>query len=357
MPSHQNHKSVLIFRIGSLGDTLIALPAFHLIRAEFPNSQITLLTNSPADGGIKAAPSHQILIGSGLIDNYIEYPHGKTTINSFVKAINQIHQLKPDQCIYLMPIRSNLQRLRDAFFFFFAGIFTVRGLYPKKNCNTHPKLENSALFESEASRIIRTIGFSSKELNPSLFSLELQKAEYDSAKEILGVLNKPFISLSVGAKVPAKDWGADRWTELLQILQEKLQNTYSVVFLGSQDEHERCESIARIWSGEYLNLCGAINPRESAAVLNQASLFIGHDSGPMHLASSVGIPCISIFAARNKPGVWFPIGNEDNVFYNEVPCSNCRLSVCTEQKMVCIRSILATEVAERAQQLLSLNNN
>ena len=357
MLNQKDYKNVLIFRIGSLGDTLVALPAFHLIRAEFPNSKITLLTNSPVDGGIKAAPSHQILIGSGLIDNYIEYPHGKVNINSFIKVINEIRQLKPEQSFYLMPIRSNFQRLRDAFFFLFSGILNVRGLYPVKNCNTHIKLSDSNLYESEVSRIIRTIGYSSSELNQRLFSLELQRIEFDSAKKILSALNKPFISLSIGTKVPANDWGSDRWQELLQILQDKLQDSYSLVFLGSPDEHDRCESIATNWLGEYLNLCGVISPRESAAVISNSSLFIGHDSGPMHLANSVGIPCVSIFSGRNKPGIWFPYGNEKNVFYNEVPCSNCKLSVCVDQKMVCIRSIQANEVAERSINLISFTNN
>ncbi len=357
MPTQKEIKNVLIFRIGSLGDTLVALPAFHLIRTEYPNSQITLLTNTPADGGIKAAPSHQILIGSELIDNYIEYPHGQISFKSFVKVINQIRKLSPDRSVYLMPIRSNSQRFRDAFFFLLSGILNIRGLYPVKNCNTHIKLSNSNLYESEANRIIRSIGYSSNELNQKLFSLELQSDEFEVANKLLDVLHKPFIALSVGAKVPAKDWGSDRWIELLQILQDKLNGSYSLVFLGSPDEHERCESIVKNWHGEYLNLCGAINPRQSAAVLNQASLFIGHDSGPMHLASSVGIPCISIFAARDKPGVWFPYGNEKNVFYNEVPCSNCKLSVCADQKMICIRSIQANEVAERSIHLISFTNN
>jgi heptosyltransferase III len=101
-----------------------------------------------------------------------------------------------------------------------------------------------------------------------------------------------------------------------------------------------------------LNLCGALNPRESAAVLERAAIFIGHDSGPMHLASSTGIPCVSIFAARDKPGVWFPFGNEESVFYNNTPCSDCRLSVCIEQKMLCIYSIKPEEVQQRILSLL-----
>jgi len=357
MSTHKHIDNILIFRIGSLGDTLVALPAFHLLRAQFQESRITLLTNSPEDGGIKAAPSHQILMGTGLIDNYIEYPHGQFSGSSLLHTIGKIRQLDKTILIYLMPNRSFTQRLRDAFFFSLAGVWRIRGLIPKGDSNLHQKIVGRDYYESEASRLLRAVGFDPKQLSQALFSLELQKDERDVASKILVELKSPFIALSIGAKVPAKDWGADRWVELLQKLHDTVHSQYALVFLGSQDEYERCQSIAVNWSSDVLNLCGSLNPRQSAAVLEQATLFVGHDSGPMHLASSVGIPCISIFAARTKPGVWFPFGNEDNVFYNDVPCSNCNLSVCTEQKMVCIRSIQPTEVAERIQMLLLQSNN
>ena len=72
--------TILIFSIGSLGDTLVALPAYHLIRERYPDSRIVLLTNSPVDGGVKAAPSHQILLGSGLVDDYLEYQIGRAHV-------------------------------------------------------------------------------------------------------------------------------------------------------------------------------------------------------------------------------------------------------------------------------------
>ena len=72
-----------------------------------------------------------------------------------------------------------------------------------------------------------------------------------------------------------------------------------------------------------MNLCGLLNPRESAAALKMAKIFVGHDSGPMHLAASVGIPCVAIFSARNKPGVWFPYGNQHKVVYHPIDCYGC----------------------------------
>lgn len=353
MVAHQYNGNIIVFRIGSLGDTLVALPAFHLLRKQYPQSKIILLTNTPVDGGIKAAASHQILMGSGLVDQFIEYPHGRFSLPALMRVISEIRKLKPQEVVYLMPRRTKLQRFRDALFFFIAGIWRVRGLFVAESANTHHKVPGGEYYESEASRLIRSVGFDSNGLDQSLFSLVLQENERDTAKKILADISIPFIAISVGAKVPAKDWGSDRWFDLLKKLAGSLPNSYALVCFGSKDEFERCESITSEWSGPVLNLCGALSPRESAAVLERAAIYVGHDSGPMHLASSVGIPCISIFAARDKPGVWFPYGNEENVFYRNVPCSNCKLSVCTEHQMICIYSIEPEEVAERIHQLLS----
>lgn len=106
-------------------------------------------------------------------------------------------------------------------------------------------------------------------------------------------------------------------------------------------------------AGPGLNLCGLLTPRESAAVFMRAVVFLGHDSGPMHLAAAVQTPCVAIFSSRNLPGVWFPYGERHRVLYHRVDCEDCRLSTCTIQKKKCISSIAVDEVFEQAAGLLA----
>jgi heptosyltransferase-3 len=349
--------TILIFRIGSLGDTLVAMPAFHLIREMYATCRIVLLTNSPSDGGIKAAPSYQILLGSGLVDEYIEYRHGAESLAYFASLAASIRKLRPAHGIYLMPQRTLVQRLRDAVFFAVAGLPCMRGIWPGRRGNVHMEVGGTPeQRESEASRLLRSIGFNPKDLRADLFSLNLDAREVACAEVVLKDLDpqRPFIALSVGAKVAAKDWGQDRWVEFIELLRVTSHDE-ALVFVGSEDEADRCQQLLALWPSGGLNLCGKLSPRQSAAVLAHSSLFVGHDSGPMHLASSAGVPCISIFAARNKPGIWFPYGNEENVFYKLVPCHDCRLNVCVEREMICIRSIRPKDVAERAQSVLRRN--
>ncbi len=102
-----------------------------------------------------------------------------------------------------------------------------------------------------------------------------------------------------------------------------------------------------------VNLCGRLTPRESAAAFRRAQIFIGHDSGPMHLAATVQTPCVAIFAARNKPRVWFPYGNHHRVVYHKTECAGCGLETCIVEKKRCLTSITVDEVVEQVRAILS----
>jgi ADP-heptose:LPS heptosyltransferase len=101
-----------------------------------------------------------------------------------------------------------------------------------------------------------------------------------------------------------------------------------------------------------INLCGKLTPRESAAVFAEARIFIGHDSGPMHLAAAVQTPCVAIFAARNKPRVWFPYGKQHRVVYHQVDCWGCGLETCVAERKKCILSITVAEVLAEVRAVL-----
>ena len=51
-----------------------------------------------------------------------------------------------------------------------------------------------------------------------------------------------------------------------------------------------------------MNLCGRLSIRETAAVMKHADVYLGHDSGPMHLAAAAGVPCVGIYTAREHAG-------------------------------------------------------
>ena len=99
-------KRVLIYRLGSLGDTTIALPALHLIARSFPAATRHLLTNIPVHA--KAPAAAAILGGSGLVEGYIDYPVGTRSVVELAKIWLRIRSFRPDVLVYLSPPRAVL---------------------------------------------------------------------------------------------------------------------------------------------------------------------------------------------------------------------------------------------------------
>jgi ADP-heptose:LPS heptosyltransferase len=336
-------ETVVILRTGSLGDTVVALPAFRHIRRLEPNSRIVLLTNVPTDGGIKAASSYQVLAGSGLVDAYAEYRPPRRAAD-VVWLVRYFRRERPRRLYYLMPQRSFMQRLRDRIFFFIAGVREIRGLavsdmYDKARLRNH-----GGLWESESVRLLRMIGGALGGVGREDFDLGLHRGELERAKQALGPIGaNRYLVVSLGTKLPVKDWGDDNWRLALTALSEELPHT-GLVMIGSADEFSRCEDLAAHWCGPAINLCGKLTPRESGAVASGAVAFVGHDSGPAHLAAAAGAKVVTVFSGRSLPGVWFPFGNEQYVLWERTDCFNCGLSVCEKEAMRCIRSITPQQV-------------
>ena len=77
-----------------------------------------------------------------------------------------------------------------------------------------------------------------------------------------------------------------------------------------------------------------------------ANVFMGPDSGPMHLAAAVGVPCAIAFSARGKPGIWYPTGNYNQIIYHKVECYGCNLETCVAEAKRCLTSISVNEMYE-----------
>ena len=72
----------------------------------------------------------------------------------------------------------------------------------------------------------------------------------------------------------------------------------------------------------------------------------------MHLAAAVQTPCVAIFAARNRPRVWFPYGKRHRVLYHRTDCWGCGLETCIIEEKKCLTSITVDEVITEVRALL-----
>ena len=311
---------ILIHRLGSLGDTVVALPCFHLIRQRYPSAHIAVLTNSPVSS--KAAPLEAIVENMGLIDAAFYYPMGSRDYPALARLHSDLRKERFDLYISLSIGRSLPTCFRDYLYFKTCGIRRIIGM-PWATRDRHcVKVDDGPNHELEARRLLRRIRgigpiFDDVDPNnPQWTDLKLTEDERAGARRLLdqaGVAGK-FIVASLGTKWPGNDWGTENWSQLFA----KLSSSHPelrLILLGSADESERSETLLHFWSGPRSNFCGKATPRVSAAILSQAALFLGHDSGPMHLAAASGTRCLVLFSARNPPGQWFPLGKNHTVFY------------------------------------------
>ncbi|MCI0749614.1 MAG: glycosyltransferase family 9 protein [Nevskiales bacterium] len=348
-------RNLLIFRVGSIGDTVVALPALRRIEKCFPDSRRVLLTNFPTDGGKKEAPIATVLAHTGLVHEYIEYPARLNTLPLALRLIRTLRSRSFDALIYLMPVRQKQQLIRDWLFFKSAGIPRCLGLNFSKRYQTH--LRRSAdRYEHESERLLRNLhelGNRPGTVQESSNTLAITRQEMEAASVHLNgrFVQGNFVVANIGGKVAVKDWGEVRWNEWAQRFSTGNPGL-GLVTVGSADERDRSERLCRNWRGESLNLCGTLTPRQCAVILHRAKIFVGHDSGPMHLAAAAGTPCVAIFSARAAPGTWFPMGNHHEVLYRQTPCFGCGLSVCKEHQMKCIASITVEDVIRASERAL-----
>jgi ADP-heptose:LPS heptosyltransferase len=218
--------------------------------------------------------------------------------------------------------------------------------------------ESEKALEPEGARLARNLAeLGDAHLDaPASWDMNLTDAETARARQVLSATaSHPILAVSVGTKVQSKDWGRDNWRALLNRL-AALYPDHALALCGVLEESEASEFAADGWrqnSGSpVVNLCGLLTPRESAAVFAKARAFVGHDSGPMHLAAAVQTPCVAIFAARNKPRVWFPYGKQHRVLYHQTDCWGCGLETCIIERKKCLTSITVDEVITEVRALL-----
>jgi ADP-heptose:LPS heptosyltransferase len=301
---------VLIYRLGSLGDMVVSLPCLHLVARAFPRAERRLLTNEPSGG--KAAPVESVLGESGLVSGVpIRYPAGTRNPAALFRLRREIRAFDPDLMVYLTELRSVAAAVRDLAFFRTCGLGRVVGAPISRDLATHRYLPREKRWEREAERLARCLAPLGDALLDRRDSWDLRFSAGEQERAAAALTSWPgtgdFIAFSIGTKWPENDWGDTRWSAALAALTATFPRL-GLAMIGSADEVARLNGLASHWKGTVLNLAGRLTPRESALAIARTRLFLGHDSGPMHLAAAVGVRAVAVFSRKNKPGIWFPYG-------------------------------------------------
>ncbi len=338
----KNFKKILVYRIGHLGDTLVSLPAFWAVRKSYPNAHITLLTNSNPNNASYIL-ARNVLPEKGLFDDWLIYPTELKKSQNFLtfgKLFLQIKRGNFDALFYLTTRNRTVSQVkRDILFFRLAGIeniigteYLLRNLLNSKAVRPLPVVETEKDFLINCLKFENSVGEDTEKLKPDLKLTDKENRESENwLQENCGkYLNgNKLLAVAPSGKWNSKIWAETSFAEVVQKLIEK-EDVFPIVFGGAEDK-EKGNRLIEKW-GRGANAAGALNIRQAAAALSRCRIYLGNDTGTMHLAASVGVPCAAIFSAIDWAGRWIPFGENHKIFRETVPCEGCLSSVCKFQR-------------------------
>ena len=152
----------------------------------------------------------------------------------------------------------------------------------------------------------------------------------------------------------AKRWLPERWAAVADRVQSELG--CRMVLVGSASERPLADQVRRAMRSQPVVLAGKTSVAELVALLARCSLFLGGDSGPLHVASALGIPSVSVYGPTD-PAITGPLGANARVLCSQVECSPCydprRPSGCTRGDLRCMDAVTVDEVFAAAKKSLT----
>ena len=354
-------KSILVYRPGQLGDTLVSLPAMRAIRRAFPRHELILLTDQHPGKGFVS--SWEVLEATQLFARVLFYTppaNGAKNWLPLFQLARRIRQHRPEALFCLRDPHWNHAR-RDRFFFqTLCRIPLCYGVAAQayQHFGRRDRSGNLIRYQRDADflfSIVRSAGVAVPEPGSAAFTLPLSDRERSridalwSEKKISD--ESLLLGVAPGSKMPAKRWPLERFVEVGKWAASNLRNC-RLLILGGPEDRALGEAFQQAVGEQVVNLAGDLSVLESTEALRRCRVYVGNDTGTMHLAAAAGTPCVVIFSARDHPGRWDPYVPEHIVLRAEPPCAGCLLEVCTDQGMKCLKEIGVSAVIEAIQTIM-----
>jgi heptosyltransferase-2 len=291
--------SLLIFRNGSIGNTLAAVPAMRALRAGFPRARLTVVVDPVGYTLLKHFP---------WFDRLIVYDkRGKDRgLLAHINLIRDLRSVRPSHAVLFKRFfRNGLLSLLSG-----APIragFVSDGKAPFLNL-TIPYDSNCPIVDLNL-RLAETIGAPSAGRHLEMF---LSAEDHRDAERILkqhSLIDTPFAIAHYGGLTTPPDFVSI--PQFAEVVQRSVQDMPVLVIGHGTQETHWAASLGQI-PGRFLPTCG-IPLRTTAALLSRARFFLGFNSGPAHLAAAMKTPSIILFRgdanSEHEIRKWLPPSN------------------------------------------------
>ncbi len=338
-------KRILITRTDRLGDVVLSTPVIRFLRRQYPDAYIALMVRPQMRDVVLHDPHLNEVI---IYDKYGDQRSFLATLKfAFI-----LKEKKFDTAIALHPTN------RAHMLMFLAGI--PRRIGYNRNMPflltekiTHNKQEGAKHEVDYNFDLLKEAGFDVGDIDrmPYMVTGEEEKKLVDSVIVDRNI-GKNIIAIHPGASCPSKKWPPERFSETADVLAEKYG--YDIALIGAEETSEIAERIISQMKHKAIDLTGLLLVGELAEFLSRCKLLISNDSGPVHVAVSVGTPVVAIFG-RSDPGLspkrWGPLGKDDIILHKDVGCDECLAHNCVKD-FACLKAITAGEVIEAAGKAL-----
>jgi heptosyltransferase-2 len=306
---------ILIRATNWVGDAIMALPALRAVRSRFPVAEITIL----ARPYVAAIYKEQQVCDNVMFVEDTRDIVSELRAQKFDTALLLQNAFQAAWFVWRAGIPERIGYARDG-----RSLLLTKAL-PVPKPGEIPVHEQYYYLE-----LLRRSGWLDSLPNESFIQLNVPEGNRQRAAEFLlsaGVRSDSFrIAIGAGASYgSAKCWPPDRFAELANRLQAEAQP--DVILFGTAAEAAVSSAIAAGMSHPPIDLTGKTSINDLPALLSQCHLFIGNDSGAMHVAAAVGLPVVAVFGPTDPFGT-APVTPRCSIVQEKPYCSPCFLRRC-----------------------------
>ena len=305
-------RSLLVIKLADLGDVLTATPALRALRHSFPCSRVDLLTSAI---GAEALRHSRLADSVFVADRHLaDSPAALANPRSLATTIRLFDQLRRrhyDTVLLLHHLSTPFGALKWRLVVGGLRTPTVAGLDNRRGGFLDRRATDlgfGALHEVEYGLLVAGgVGATTPDTSLELSIPVESRQEAEGLLRSAGVSagDRPFVCIhpGSGSYSLARRWPAERFAAVSDAMVE--MGAKVVLVGGAQDVAVQVIAAMRHHA---VDLSGQTGVLDLAALLQRCRLFIGNDSGVMHLATASGCPVVAIFGPSNSKawGPWRP---------------------------------------------------
>lgn len=348
-PARWDWKSVervLVVRLRSIGDTVLATPSLFALKRFLPHATVDILLED------WVAP---VLDGHPHVDHVIKVEKGSTA--SRARVARELRSNRYD-VVYNLHGGTTATLLTRA-----TGAKYRVGLETYQYARLHNQLSPppSAVWAREKTHSVEQqlallgwTGVPVSDLPKTHLAVTHRAAATISARlQTAGLLDRPFVVLHPAAAFATKQWSAENFARVAHKL---AGHNLPVVVITTPDQTETVEKIQHHTSFPVASMSDLSLP-EVTALLARARLFIGNDSGIAHMAAAVETPAVVVFGSSNtvhwRPWASGAPGSTAEIVFEEMDCQPCHGYYCEKfDEPECIKRVPVDRVIAAVERVL-----